>query len=99
MARSYRVDIVLFHCDYVFYYIITARYTSGTRIEFMAVHALEDDPSAVQQHKSVPEFKLPEPCLLRDALFQISVHVIDFNAEFIQVRMLRTPQQRLFYHK
>ena len=47
MAGSNRIDVILLHCDDIFYDIIIGDTTSVIGREFMAVNAMENDTLAV----------------------------------------------------
>ena len=70
--------------------------TAGNGTEFMTVYPFKDNPFSVQSHDPVFHLKSPETYTLRDIFLKFPCSVIYLNREIIELRILRTPQNRIF---
>ena len=95
MAGTDGIDVVLLHGDDVpkqFLMGVYAHSTTRNGAELMTVGTLEHDALAVEQHPIVLQLELAETDFLPGHLYQMACIVQQLDFQFIQSRVLCTPQ-------
>ena len=99
VAGADRVDVVLFHGHQILPKLRLVWHTARARAEFMTVYALEHNALPVQLHQAVRNLKAAEAHLYGNHLLEPSLPVAHLQHQLVQIRLLRTPQQRLFHRQ
>ena len=95
MAGADGIDVVLLHGDDIpkqFLMGVYAHSTTRNGAELMTVGTLEHDALAVEQHPIVLQLELAETDFLPSHLYQMACIVQQLDFQFIQSRVLCTPQ-------
>ena len=97
MTGTDGVDIVLLHSDDILHQFLPGYAPSCPGTELMAVHAFKHDTFSVKGHDMILHLKTAEAYPLGDHLCQLSLLIIYFQGQIIQIGFLRAPQKRLFH--
>ena len=97
MAGTDGVDIVLLHGNDILHQFLPGYAPACPGTELMAVHAFKHDTFSVEGHNMILHFKTSEAYPLRNHLCQLSLFIIHFQGQIVQIGFLRAPQKRLFH--
>ena len=97
MAGTDRIDIVLLHDLKVFAKLFFGNMTSAHRTEFMTVDTLEYDTFSIQCHDAVFHLESSESNFLRNHFLKFSGLVINLQIQVVKLRILCTPEYRIFH--
>ena len=97
MAGAHGVDIVLLHGPHIAHHILHRYGSARAAVPLMAVHALEHDAPAVEQHQAVPQLKPAEAGLSAHGLQKMAGRVGKRYLIGVKLRRLGAPQTRAFH--
>ena len=86
MAGTDGIDVVSLHGDNIFHQLFSRHMTAAYRAEFMTVHALEHDSSAVQHHNIVFHLESAEAYPVRNHFRQSTCIVKHLKKQVIKHR-------------
>ena len=97
MTGPNSVQIIAFHRDQIPADFLRRHGPSRLRAVIMPVHTLEDNPTAVDQHQPVFQFKPAETDLLIHRFPNPAFRICDLDIQIVQVRKLRAPLFGVLY--